>query len=358
MKTRLDQLTDQQLLANVKHLVRREREATAALVAQLAEVSRRKLYLAEGASSMFKYCTRVLHLSEHAAYLRLVAASMSERFPAILEALEIGDVSLSAIKLLAPELTPQNCDELIAAARHRSKSEIEILLARRRPRPEVPDSIRRLPASKAVFRLAEGLARDSGPVSEAAPAPAPALDKATTAALATSQAPVHHMPRSTPATRASIAPLAPERFKVQFTVTSEQRARLQRAQDLLRHRVPDGDLATIVDLALRMLIERAEARRLAQTSAPRAGKPAAPGGRTIPAAVKREVWARDEGKCAYVATNGQRCGETGWIEFHHVVPFTRGGEATVANIALRCRAHNQFEALVEGLVREMPVVWN
>ncbi|HSL20539.1 MAG TPA: HNH endonuclease [Vicinamibacterales bacterium] len=67
------------------------------------------------------------------------------------------------------------------------------------------------------------------------------------------------------------------------------------------------------------------------------------GSRRIPAAVRREVWARDGGRCAFVGRQG-RCTETGFLEFHHVAPYARGGEARPDNIALRCRAHNAYEA--------------
>ena len=66
-------------------------------------------------------------------------------------------------------------------------------------------------------------------------------------------------------------------------------------------------------------------------------------GRHIPAAVKREVWQRDQGRCAFVGTRG-RCRETGFLEFHHVQPYAEGGPANVENIQLRCRAHNLYEA--------------
>ena len=61
------------------------------------------------------------------------------------------------------------------------------------------------------------------------------------------------------------------------------------------------------------------------------------------AAVRREVWRRDEGRCAFTGPAG-RCGETGFLEFHHVQPYADDGPATVENIALQCRAHNQYEA--------------
>jgi len=59
--------------------------------------------------------------------------------------------------------------------------------------------------------------------------------------------------------------------------------------------------------------------------------------------VKRAVWDRDAGRCAFVGREG-RCAERGFLEFHHVVPYASGGAATLANIQLRCRAHNQYEA--------------
>ena len=65
--------------------------------------------------------------------------------------------------------------------------------------------------------------------------------------------------------------------------------------------------------------------------------------RHIPAAVRRAVWRRDEGRCAFVGRDG-RCGAAGGLEFHHKVPFAEGGEATEANTELRCRTHNQWEA--------------
>jgi hypothetical protein len=65
------------------------------------------------------------------------------------------------------------------------------------------------------------------------------------------------------------------------------------------------------------------------------------------------VWARDDGRCAFIGADG-RCGETGWLELHHVLPFARGGPTTAANLELRCRAHNAYEAERDFGVR-MPV---
>ncbi len=63
-------LSNAELLARITQLAAREQEATAALIAHLAELDARRLYLAEGYSSLFVCCTQVLHLAEHAAYGR------------------------------------------------------------------------------------------------------------------------------------------------------------------------------------------------------------------------------------------------------------------------------------------------
>lgn len=137
--------------------------------------------------------------------------------------------------------------------------------------------------------------------------------------------------------------LAPERYRLQVTLSRDTHDRLRRAQSLLRHVVPSGDAAEILDRALVVLVEHLERRRFAETSHPRASKPTATHSRHIPAAVRREVWKRDGGRCAFVGRRGV-CAETTFLEFHHVVPYANGGEATVANIELRCRAHNAHEA--------------
>src|SRR5437773_2086053 len=136
-------LSNAELLARVKSLVDGERQATAALVAHLAEIECRKLYLEQGCRSLFSYCTEVLHLSEHAAYNRIEAAKAARRFPAILTSLVQGDVHLTAVKLLAPLFTAENHESLLAAAKHKSKREIEEIIAHLRPQPDIADSVRK-----------------------------------------------------------------------------------------------------------------------------------------------------------------------------------------------------------------------
>jgi hypothetical protein len=315
-------LSDHELIAAVERAAAGERSATAELIALLAQVDERRLYLGEGCSSLITYCIQVLRLSEHAAYGRIEAARATRRFPVLLDLVAAGAVNLTTVTLLAPHLTPENCDGVLDEARHKSKRDVEHLVARLRPQPDVPSSVRRLPGpcSTQPLTLVEGT-----PDSEDAVLPVPAP-----------------MPVPRPAL---VAPLAPERYKVQFTVSKETHDKLRRAQDLLRHSIPNGDLAAILDRALSLLVSDLERARIAAAERPRSGASAAPGSRHIPASVRREVWRRGGGQCAFVGTHG-RCTERGFLEFHHVEPYGAGGPSTVDNIQLRCRAHNLHEAEV------------
>ncbi len=235
-------LSNQELLARVMHLAAREREATASLVAHLAELDARRLYLAEGCSSLFTYCTQVLHLSEHAAYGRIEAARAVRRFPVILERLAEGSVTLTTVGLLASHFTPENHRDLLEMARHQSKRQVEALVARLRPQPPVPASVRKLPS------VSHATAQPTVPT-EAAASPHPAGEGHGVTSVGL-PAPALAPP---PARPAVVAPLAPERYKVQFTASAETYEKLRLAQALLRHQIPEGDLGAVVDRALTAL---------------------------------------------------------------------------------------------------------
>jgi 5-methylcytosine-specific restriction endonuclease McrA len=149
--------------------------------------------------------------------------------------------------------------------------------------------------------------------------------------------------------------VATERFDLQLTIGRATREKLQRAQELLGHQLPSGDLAQVLDRALDSLIKQLERRKCAATTHPRHGARPSNNPRHIPAAVKRAVWARDRGQCTFVSEAGHRCEARKLIEFDHVEPVARGGTATVAGIRLRCRAHNQYaaeRAFGAGFMRE------
>jgi 5-methylcytosine-specific restriction endonuclease McrA len=272
----LADLSDDALLAETKRVAEVERRAMAELLTLLIEVERRHLCEKLGCPSLFAYCTHALGLSEQAAYSRITAARAIRRVPAMLPMLADGALTLTSVGLLAPHLTDDNQDALLAAAQHRSSRAVEKIVATVHAQPDLRSSVRAV----------------------AAPAP------------------------DSPRSRAVVA--------------------------LLRHVIPTGDPAAIVERALALLVKDAERTKFSATRMART-KPATPRaadsrpGRMIRAGVKRAVWKRDHGQCAFVSSHGC-CGETGFVEFHHVIPFADGGDTSVENLQLRCRAHNVFEA--------------
>lgn len=153
-------------------------------------------------------------------------------------------------------------------------------------------------------------------------------------------------PPASPSPAGYGAPPLEERYRLHVTISKRAHADLMRARDLLRHAVPSGDIGLVLERAISLLMANLEKRKLARVVRPRDdGGAARADTRHIPAAVRREVWRRDRGRCAFVGPAG-RCRERGFLELHHVVPFAAGGLATAANIELRCRAHNAHEAHV------------
>jgi 5-methylcytosine-specific restriction endonuclease McrA len=336
-------LSDRELLTETRRVAETERHTTATLVSLLAEVDARRLYLGEGYSSLFTYCTQALHFSEQAAYGRITAARAARRFPTILTLLFEGAISLTTVGLLAPHLTDDNHERVLDAARHKSKRDVERIVAALQPQPDILASVRALPVPRP--QPAPAVA-PTWTVDE--PRPMVTTPVRTTPAAAPLLAP-------TPQSRAVVAPLAPRRYLVRVTVGEETHHKLEHARDLLRHQIRDGDLAVILDRALTLLIDHALRTKTAETKRPATTR-ARPSGhssrssrsRRIPASVRRIVWARDQGRCAFVGTD-DRCVETGDLEFHHVVPFAAGGASEADNLQLRCRSHNVYEAVRDGL---------
>jgi hypothetical protein len=346
----LSRLSDAQLVTQVKSLVARERDATAQLVAHLAELDTRDVHLREGYGSLFVYCRDVLGLSEWEAYNRIEVARAARRFPVILDLLAEGSVNLTAVRLLAPHLTPSNHREVLDSARGKRKPEVEEIVARLAPRPDVPASVRRLPTLQPA----------SGPLAVPAPAsasPAPAPASVPTPA----PGPVAH---PLPVGPVAVTPLSPGRYKLQLTITGDTLEKLRLAKDMLSHVIPSGDDAALLDRALTALLVDLAKKRFADTRNPRPPRDTKAGTGDPSAHVKRAVWLRDLGRCAFVGTNGHRCNARRFVQFHHVDPRALGGEATVDLIELRCRSHNDYEGRLyfgkrrragDGdLVREQP----
>ena len=331
-------LSDDELVARVRILAARERRETALLVAHLAELDTRQLHLRAGYSSLFVYCRDALALSEHESYNRIEVARAARKFPVALELVAAGAVNLTTVRLLAPHLTAENHLRVLEAARGKRKAEVEEIVVHFAPLPEPPPFIRRLPSAGA----AEPTAR---PRPVGAPLPAAAEDVGAGAEAPSTGPSRWAAPVGRPAA-GQVTPLAPERYRFQVTIAGSTLEKLRLAKDMLRHAIPTGDEAKILDRAFDALLAELARAKFAATASPGSPRPAADDSRHVPADVKRAVWLRDLGRCAFVAADGRRCNERAFVEFHHVRPYAVGGAATVENIQLRCRRHNGYEARV------------
>ncbi|HET7904890.1 MAG TPA: hypothetical protein VFM17_10025 [Candidatus Eisenbacteria bacterium] len=343
----LTHLSDAALLRALARLIAQDRWTMAEILAHIGEVDARRLYAPAGYSCMHAYCVGELRLSDDAAARRIQAARAARRTPAVLEAVAEGRLHLTAVCLLAPYLTQENAEELIEAATHRRKTEIEMVLLRRLS----PGGV----AQHAPAHVGGGGLGPGGDVDEHALAHVEGGGSGSGGESAE-----HALAHVGGVGLGSVSP-SPERVSLRMTISINTQEKLRYAQALLSHAVPDGDPAEVLDRALDVLIRELERRKFGARSArARAAKArgadrrdsttAAPAERSaarpryIPAAVRRTVWERDGGRCTFESAAGHRCDARRFLEFDHVEPLARGGRATVDGLRLRCRAHNQYEA--------------
>jgi 5-methylcytosine-specific restriction endonuclease McrA len=313
----LTRRSDAALLAGSVEIAGRQHRDTAALVAHLAVIDDRKVHL-RNHSSLFAYCREALRMSEGAAYNLIEVARRVLAFPAILPFLSDGSLNLTGVRILGGSLTPENHVDLLASARYKTKVEVQMIVATLRPSPEVRATTRRLPAPRVAL-----------PTSSLAP-PEP---------VATAAAPAAVRPA------AVVKPLAPARYSYQLTIDDEARELMRLARDLSSHAIPNGDDLALLKRMLRVYVERCTREKFAATERPKVGsKGSSPDSRYIPVDVKRQVYVRDLGRCAYCGPDGRRCASQSFIEFHHLKPWMAGGTTTVDNLQLRCAAHNRYEA--------------
>jgi hypothetical protein len=261
-------LSDSDLIARLPMLGQAERGAMADVIEHLVEIERRRLYLEQATSSLYRYCIERLGYPEDAALKRHRVARLALRLPQVLEELRAGTIHLTGLFLLSTHLTEDNARALLAEARGKSRRQIEELIARWFPRPDAPPSLEPLVA----------------PAADPARAEQPSLP-----AAAPSRATCPGAGRSE--TSGRLEPLSPSRYRVEFTARAELRDKVERARELLSHVLPSGDLGELFERALDALIEKETRRRLG-AGRPRKRRKLHEGSRHVPLEIARAVGAR------------------------------------------------------------------
>ncbi len=367
--TKLGDLSNDELLARLRTHVGQGNVWLAGLLAYLAEVDARRLYAEQACTSTWDFCVRRLGMSESEAQRRIVAARLVRSFPVARGYLERGEIHLCALYEMHKHLTADNHEELLRAAVGKTTKAVAEMIAARFPKPDVHPCIEPL-------------------------APQPALPVATTAMLPPSDA---GLPASAPAlgtgsgtapapVRPRVEPLSASRYRVELTVSAETKAKLERIQDLTRHRDPSGNLEKIIEASIDLLLLKVEKERLGKTTRPKtktpsttadarpktktpsttadarpetktrsattdadvgtnsAAPPKPPRRGHVARATRREVWARDAEQCTFVDAEGNRCTARGFLELDHIKAQALGGSDEASNLRLRCRVHNNLHA--------------
>jgi hypothetical protein len=318
------------LLLDLRNSKGGESRSTAVVLSRIGEVDARQLYLQEGYPSMYRFLVGDLNYSEGAAYKRLYAARAARKFPLLYMAVAEGKLHLSGVVILARYLTEANVGDLVHAASHKSKAEIEQLIANRFPRPDLPERL------EVVAEPPAWLAELSPGKVDGAPSPPTPLCPEPAIQLSPGKV-------EPPAPPSRMTPLAPQRYGYQYTVDQETHELWEYAKALMSHEIPSGEMALVLKGLLELAVPQLEKRKFAATDRPGHSRGSVDS-RYIPAPVKREVWVRDAGRCTFVSDAGKRCGSCHQLEYHHNVEVACGGLATPENLRLLCRAHNQHMA--------------
>ena len=293
-------MSNEELLSATRELVQRSNAAEADLLVHLGEIDERKLYLDRAFSSMFGFCIGELGFSEGAAYNRIFVARAARRLPALIDAVRSGRVHVTGLRLLAPHLSEANHADILSRAAGRTREQIAELVAALAPRPLPTMEIRKLPAACPMPVCAESACTEPAP---AANSSLPASERGASESRALS----FQLPGP------PLVPVAAETYKLQLAISREFREEIRDAQALLRHRVPDGDLATILRAALAQYVAGVKKERFGVGRTPRSSpEPVAEAAsRHVPDALKRAVYQRDGGRCTFISEEGRRCEEIG-----------------------------------------------
>jgi hypothetical protein len=323
-------------------LLRREQSAQADFLLALATFDARRAWMDLGYSSLFHYLHRELGMSKGAAHYRKTAAELINRVPAVVQPLREGGLCITSIIELAKVLTPENQDEVLPRFFHCSRQEAKAVSAELRPAEVVP--------ARTVVTVAPRVSE----AQTAAPVPRgstiePESAAATSAPPATpSAAPAARPLPPGPPPRSAAEPLTADLRRLHVTVSKRFMQKLEAAKDALSHSHPGADVEAILESGLDALLERA-AKRKGIVKRPRAAAPPADAEtsenpRYVPAAVRREVWLRDEGRCQWPTSDGGICGSTHRCELDHIHPVGRGGRSVASNLRVACVFHNSLAA--------------
>ncbi len=300
----LRSLTDDLLLKSTLQLAQKERKTTLEVLHHLLEIERRSLFAVLSYSSLFEYTLKELKYSEGAAQRRISSMRLLKEVPEMEKKIESGDLSLSALSQAQTFFRQEKCGieqkrEILISLEKKSRREVErkLLSLSSEPLKLLPDKLRAVSETHSELKIL---------------VEAELLEQ------------IEEL-RGLVATR---APGATVKDLISYAIGHTLKE--------LRPKAPKKPEAVLVPPP--SAVPKLSAQKLQPLAMIKS--------RYIPVEVKREIWERDGGQCSFKdALSGRRCTSTHGLEYDHIRPFAFGGEPSVDNLRLCCRAHNQLAAV-------------
>jgi hypothetical protein len=331
----LKNLSNKDLLNQLRRLVQKERDFTLEILRHLIEVERRGLHLEKAYSTLTEYCIHELGYGESSAWRRVRAARVIGKISEVYNLMKEGRLTFSAVVQIAPVLNAQNKKSLLPRVEGKAKKDIDAILAAFQPPQVIADQARPRVVKRHVSV-------------ESAPADADASDAGERkSAPELGEISLHSEGENNPTVKNStpeIEVVLEKMYEIRFAADEELMELIRWMKSHLSHKFPKGaSFLEIFKYAMKYYKDRED---LATNKPARSAKTKPKTDtRHIPKAVQKKVWKRDGGRCAFIGSNGKRCNSQHNLQFdHYPIPFARGGPSTVGNLRLLCAKHNRYTA--------------
>lgn len=302
--------SNQDLESIFAELVKTERKITYDVLLYIQEIDKRSLHLALGYGSLAEYLIKKHHYSEGSAFRRISAMRMLTAVPEIKDKIVEGSLNLSQLSMVQTAVMKKQKEDNIKLS---NEDKRELLL-----------KIEGQSAAKTQGCLADNLNID--------------LQE-----------------------KKQITYGKEDSVYLNLKFTKEEFEKVKECLDRLSHQVSDYK-GLILNLSEKILKSKSKdiQKKSTQQQAKQQDSDAQCNfaaksqsvetrSRFIPAALKKEIFKRDQAKCQFRGLNNRICGSKQFVQVHHIRAFAKGGLNTKENLSLRCRSHNLYEAEIEGL---------
>lgn len=277
-------------------LVKEYQRVEAELIEILRKIDDRKLYREHGATSLFVYATKVLGLTESVAWNFITVSRATKKYPALNQAIQNGELSVSKARRITSVLTFENQDEWIQKAKTLSQRNLEKAVVKENPRAVTPD--------RASYITEDFMKLEIG------------LTEQEFEEIKSVQDLVCQSKQNASSLKDTI--LEAIRFYRQHKDPVEKAKRAKSPK-------PDSSQAKQEDQLANQKNQSPKTR-----------------GNVYPAALTHELILRDGNQCTDKNPDGTRCESRRWLDFHHLIPRSQDGTNTLENLVTICRAHHQL----------------